>query len=122
MSGQKTKQRIENLKTNKKFMSFFRVSTAIVVLAGVLFLGIGIGNGKIIFGKDALYRQSLQQSDGKLSYDGIDELYTDLKDGYDGKLDTKKLEDGLKEGLVKAAGDPYTEYQSQEKIKSLMTS
>ena len=98
-------------------MSALKVSTTIIVLAGVLFLGIGIGNGRITIGPDGLYRKSIQQSGDKLSYDGIDELYTDLKDGYDGQLDTKKLEDGLKEGLVKAAGDPYTEYLTEEENK-----
>lgn len=97
-------------------MSYFRVSVAIILLAGVLFLGIGIGNGKINV-RDGAYRTSVQDGNGKLSYDGIDELYNDLKDGYDGQLDTKKLEDGLKEGLVKAAGDPYTEYLTEEENK-----
>lgn len=117
MSSQKPKQRIEKLKSDKKFMSVFRVSTAIVVLAGVLFLGIGIGNGKIILGADGQYRKSIQKENDRLSYDGLDELYADLKDSYDGQLDTKKLEDGLKEGLVKAAGDPYTEYLTEEENK-----
>jgi carboxyl-terminal processing protease len=97
--------------------SVMRTGVAILVLAGVLSLGIGIGNGKVAFGTDAKYRQSIQHQNGQLSFDGIDEIYNDLKNGYDGQLDTKKLEDGLKEGLVKAAGDPYTEYLSQEKNK-----
>ncbi len=90
---------------------------AIAALAGMLFLGIGIGKGAVAFGPDAQYRQSIQNKDGKLSYDGIDELYGDLKGSFDGQLDTQKLNDGLKEGLVKAAGDPYTEYLTQEENK-----
>lgn len=115
--SQKIKNSITQLKQNKRAKSVFRVSAAIIVLAGVLFLGIGIGNGKVAFGTDAKYRQSVQHQNGKLSFDGIDEIYGDLKDGYDGQLDTTKLEDGLKEGLVKAAGDPYTEYLNAEKSK-----
>jgi len=111
------KQKYKNLKKNKKFMSVFRVSAAIAVMAGVLFLGIGIGNGTITFGPDAAYRKSVQKESGRLSYNGLDELYGDLKDSFDGQLDTKKLEDGLKEGLVKAAGDPYTEYLTEDKNK-----
>lgn len=97
--------------------SVLRVGGAIIVLAGVLFLGIGIGNGKIAFGPDAQYRQSLQNEKGELSYNGVDEVYDTLKDGFDGQIDTAKLEDGLKEGLVKAAGDPYTEYLNEEENK-----
>jgi carboxyl-terminal processing protease len=116
LANQKNKTRIENLKKNKKFMSGFRVSVTILVLAGVLFLGIGIGNGTITAG-DGAYRRSVQKEGSKLSYDGIDQLYDELHNRFDGQLDTHKLEDGLKEGLVKAAGDPYTEYLSAEENK-----
>lgn len=53
----------------------------------------------------------------RLDYSGVEELYAQLKDSYDGKLDAKKLEDGLKEGLVKAAGDPFTEYLNESAAK-----
>jgi carboxyl-terminal processing protease len=113
----KVKQRLSELKKSKKFMSGFRVSAAILLLAGTLFVGIGIGNGTIEFGSDGTYRKSLQKEAGNLSYAGIDELYNDLKAGFDGQLDPQKLEDGLKEGLVKAAGDPHTEYLTHEENK-----
>jgi C-terminal processing protease CtpA/Prc len=35
----------------------------------------------------------------------------------DGKLDANKLLDGLKSGLAKATGDPYTEYFDKAKAK-----
>lgn len=117
MQSLKIKNRFEETNKNGKSASVFRVSTAIVVLAGVLILGIGIGNGKISFGADSKYRSSIQEKDGKLSYNGIDELYNSLKDGFDGQLNTQELEDGLKEGLVKASGDPYTEYLTAEESK-----
>lgn len=102
---------------SSKFKSFVRTGGAIALLAGVLFLGIGIGNGKITAGSDSQYRNSIQDKDGQLSYKGLDELYGGLRESFDGQLDTAKLEDGLKEGLVKAAGDPYTEYLSEEENK-----
>jgi len=106
------------LKDTSRPFNKVRAGAAIIVLAGVLLLGIGIGNGTVQFGSDGLYRKSLQDNgNGKLSYDGLDELYEDLKSGYDGQLDAAKLEDGLKEGLVEAAGDPYTEYLSAEESK-----
>lgn len=97
--------------------SVLRTGGAIILLTGVLFLGIGIGNGRVAFGGDAKYRSSIQQNNGELSYDGIEEIHNDLKESFDGQLDTAKLEDGLKEGLVKAAGDPYTEYLTAEESK-----
>ena len=47
----------------------------------------------------------------------IDEVYSTLKDKFDGKLDTEKLIDGMKKGLVEAAGDPYTTYLSPDDAK-----
>ncbi len=107
----------DQLKRTKLKQSFLRTGGAIILLAGVLFLGIGIGNGRVAFGGDAKYRSSLQQGSGELSYDGIEEIHDDLKESFDGQLDTTKLEDGLKEGLVKAAGDPYTEYMTEQESK-----
>lgn len=116
MLGQKTKTKSSETKSNDRTKSILRVCGAIILLGAVLFLGIGIGNGSIRF-VDAGYNKSIQKENGQLSYDGIDELYKNLRTSYDGQLDTAKLEEGLKEGLVKAAGDPYTEYLSPEKSK-----
>ncbi|MGI9027975.1 MAG: S41 family peptidase, partial [Candidatus Saccharimonadales bacterium] len=106
-----------NRRQNPRVKSIARTGTAIIVLAGVLFLGIGIGNGTVTFGPDAPFRDSIQRTNGELSLDGVEELHNDLKDSFDGQLDTAKLEDGIKEGLVKAAGDPYTEYLTKEESK-----
>lgn len=117
MNFRGVKSWVNERKKNKKFMSGFRVGALTLVLAGMLFLGIGIGNGTITVGPDGAFRKSIQRDAGQLNYDGVDELYNDLKNGFDGQLDTRKLEDGLKEGLVKAAGDPYTEYLTAEENK-----
>lgn len=53
----------------------------------------------------------------KLDYSGVEEVYSRLKDSFDGQLDQQKLQDGLKEGLVRAAGDPYTEFLNEEATK-----
>lgn len=54
------------------------------------------------------------QLKASLDYAGVEEIYADLKQSFDGNLDQTKLEDGLKEGLVEAAGDPFTEYLNAE--------
>ncbi len=54
----------------------------------------------------------------KLDYASIDEVYSSLKDNYDGTIDQTKAVDGLKAGLVKASGDPYTEYFNPTDSKS----
>lgn len=45
---------------------------------------------------------------------GLQEVYRTLKAEYDGDLDTAKLTDGAKKGLVEAAGDPYTAFMNKD--------
>lgn len=91
-----------------------------LVLVVIFGLGVLTGQGKISFGVDKSANQSVQkQSAGKFDYASIEDLYARLHQNYDGQLDNAKLEDGLKAGLVKAAGDPYTEYFNAEGSKEL---
>lgn len=50
----------------------------------------------------------------KLDYSSIDTIYKSLKDNFDGELNEADLLEGLKSGLAKATGDPYTEYLNPE--------
>lgn len=45
-----------------------------------------------------------------LDLSSLQALYQTMREKYDGQLDTVKLLDGAKHGLVNAAGDPYTVY------------
>ncbi|HVS79214.1 MAG TPA: S41 family peptidase [Candidatus Saccharimonadales bacterium] len=58
------------------------------------------------------------KSTSGLDYASVDNLYSVLKNDFDGTLNTQKLDDGLKTGLVNAAGDPYTEYFNPTDAKS----
>lgn len=46
--------------------------------------------------------------------DGLDQLYSALRTNYDGEISEEDALEGMKSGLVAAAGDPYTEYLSPE--------
>lgn len=57
--------------------------------------------------------------DGKVATDTLDtsilqQTYRNLKTQFDGKLDTKKLEDGAARGMVAAAGDQYTVFMDKK--------
>lgn len=92
------------------------INSAILIV--VFVAGVGLGSDRINLGPDGVFRKSVQKSNtGALDYTGVEEIYSKLKDGYDGQLDATKLEDGLKAGLVKAAGDPYTEYLNADETK-----
>jgi carboxyl-terminal processing protease len=92
---------------------------------GILFvftLGIGIGNGRLTLGRlsdlvsrDAVLRTS-ENTDlpADLDYDTVEKLYDELRESYDGDLSEAELLDGLKQGLVDATGDVYTEYMDAE--------
>jgi len=49
-----------------------------------------------------------------LDYSEVEKVYDALRLNYDGNLELSKIIDGLKAGLVKSAGDPYTTYFSKE--------
>jgi carboxyl-terminal processing protease len=93
-------------------------------IAGTLFFvliifgaGLAVGRGNLhLFGSKSIpVNTSLSN---QLDYSSVNQVYKILKNDFDGSLDQKKLVDGLKTGLVNAAGDPYTEYFSPKDAKA----
>ena len=94
----------------KKAKTILKSGLNVAILLVVFGVGIGVGQGKIVFGPDAVYRRTVGNSPEKIDTAGVQEVYKMLRQSFDGNLDAGKIEDGMKEGLVKAAGDPYTEF------------
>ncbi len=92
---------------------------SLAIFAGVVFLtGVGIGNGRIVLSTNQLYRKSVQKDAAKsLDFSSVEKVYSTLRGDFDGQLDDEKILDGLKSGLVNAAGDPYTEYLSKKEAQ-----
>ncbi len=91
----------------------------LVVIALLIFVsGLAIGSGKVnlSFSRNSLV-PSVNKSAGNAPDSGLDELYQKLNDNFDGDLNDETLLDGIKSGLVKASGDPFTEYLSQTETK-----
>lgn len=84
----------------------------IVFGAGV---AVGRGNLHLLGTKSIPVNTSLSN---QLDYSSVNQVYKILKSDFDGTLDQSKLIDGLKTGLVNAAGDPYTEYFSAADAKT----
>jgi carboxyl-terminal processing protease len=103
---------------NKKVV--LNVVILLIVFAG----GLYIGEHRTEWWQDIRYGSPSQNNKlpASLDYSGVEELYSKLKQRYDGELDQDKLVDGLKAGLVKAAGDPFTEYMNTEEAKSFRQS
>lgn len=77
--------------------------------------GLAIGRGDV----DIEGLSAVDSSTTRLDYSSVDDLYAILQQSFDGSLDKSQLLDGVKEGLVEAAGDPYTEYLSPKEAKEL---
>lgn len=58
---------------------------------------------------------------GQLDFSSLQSLYEELAQRYDGELDTSKLIDGAKSGLVEATGDEYSEYFTAEEAASFLS-
>ncbi len=103
-------------KQKKSIASYAKL---IVGTAAVFLLGWGIGSGRIALGSNAVFHRQVTSNKlpASLDYSSVEQLYDKLRDNFDGQLDAQKLQDGLKQGLVKASGDPYTEYLNSEESK-----
>ena len=97
-----------------------------LLLAGafglVFFGGLQIGSGawSLSFSRQAI--QANKDLPNRLDYSSVDKVYADLKRKFDGELDEPKLIDGLKKGMVEAAGDPYTVYMNEEEATAFSES
>jgi carboxyl-terminal processing protease len=84
-------------------------AAGIVLIGVVIFLfGLGVGKGNVLFGSSPSVANKNLPAD--LNYATVEQVYDLLKANFDGSLDQSKLIDGLKSGLAKATGDPYTQY------------
>lgn len=59
---------------------------------------------------------------GQLDFTSVQQVYDKLKNEFDGDLDSTKLIDGAKKGLVDAAGDPYSVYFTNDEAKQFQNS
>ena len=55
----------------------------------------------------------------KLDFNNLNDTYQLLKSKYDGTIDSGKVMDGARAGLVASTGDPYTVYLTAEQARSL---
>ncbi|HET7827671.1 MAG TPA: hypothetical protein VFK97_02280, partial [Candidatus Saccharimonadales bacterium] len=79
------------------------------ILTALLAVLVVFGAGWLA-GRGGLNRNGQSAGAGALNYSSVNQVYDLLKKDYDGNLDQTKLLDGIKAGLISAAGDPYTDY------------
>jgi carboxyl-terminal processing protease len=88
----------------------------LLMIIGLVFAaGVATGQGRLRLPFVSQPAASGLPSD--LDYSSVEQVYDTLREDFDGKLDSQKLLDGIKQGLVKASGDAYTEYMTAEEAK-----
>lgn len=103
-------------KKSLKKNSHLYKSAGLILLAGLLFAsGWAFGKGRISVGTLKTGKINVKSN---IDYTSVDELISQLKNNYDGQIDSTKILDGIKSGLAKASGDPYTEYFNPEESKT----
>ncbi len=108
-----------NTETKKK-LNLLHLFIGIWLAIGIFSLGFGVGNGRISFGPDSVFKKTEKENKSlptNLDYSSVEQIYDSLKRNYDGDLKNEDLLDGLKEGLAHATGDPYTEYMNSKEAK-----
>jgi carboxyl-terminal processing protease len=87
-------------------------------IAAVLVVSVVLFGSGVVTGRYSNKSIAVATAPGnKLNYASVDEVYGLLKTDFDGTLDKTKLIEGLKAGLVSAAGDPYTKYFNPDEAK-----
>lgn len=95
--------------------------TILIVGALVGVLGFGLGNqaDQIDFNK---YKTTNPELPEDLTYQSTEEVYDSLREKYAGELSREELINGMKKGMVNAAGDPFTEYLDAEAAENMQKS
>lgn len=94
------------------------LKVAILLPAALLLFAAGVAVGHGSWSINNLDPTSSNEAlPTKLNYSQVSQLYELLKQDFDGQLKEDALLDGLKDGLVKAAGDPYTDYLNPDEAK-----
>jgi carboxyl-terminal processing protease len=105
-------------KPRRKLVKLRRLVPALLAAVLIFGLGVGVGDGRIKFGRDAVFQKGLSKDlPADLDYKTVEQVYDSLKSNYDGQLKVEDLLNGLKEGLAKATGDPYTEFMTPKEAR-----
>jgi carboxyl-terminal processing protease len=87
-----------------------------LVLGAVAFTLIGFLGGQIA---PRVVPASWTVATNRLDFNDLNQIYTILQDKFDGDIDSSKVMDGAKAGVVSAAGDPYTVFLDAKSANAL---
>jgi carboxyl-terminal processing protease len=101
--------RLKDLKNKTNAKRSLTVVGVVVGVCAVFILGVMTGDGRLHIGPAGQYGNE-SGLPPTLNYASVNQLYTVLRENYNGKLTESQILDGIKHGIANAANDPYTEY------------
>lgn len=97
--------------------SIVQVAAIAAAFGFVFWLGLGIGSGSLYLPNSPTSENS--DLPKRLNYSEVDALYNTLRGSFDGKIDEAEIMEGIKRGMVSAAGDPYTAFFNEKEAAEL---
>ena len=105
--------------TPKKKISEVTLGTTVFSCLLTLIVGLAIGmNWNTIWQNFSPYLGFKSDTGDQLNLSSVQNLYTVLKDNYDGEINKDDLVSGAKKGMVEALGDDYTQYMSTKEANA----
>lgn len=93
------------------------LGNAIIIGAVLAVIGVAVGaNFNNIFGGFSKYFGGANTNE--INQSALDEVYDKLAQSYNGEVDSDKLLEGAKKGMVQALGDVYTEYMDKDEAEN----
>lgn len=108
-------------KPKEKRRRLLRGAISVFIGVGLFAAGWAYGGGKL----NVRQFNPVSSNSGlpeRLDLSSVDAMYKSLRDNFDGELDEAKLLEGIKAGLARATGDPYTEYFNPEDAEDFQSS
>ena len=112
--GNNSLKNVNYIVETKPKKSWKKIIINVVVAGFIFYVGFSFGSGRFEWRSFGSVNKNLP---AQLNYSSVNETYNVLRKNFDGQLDEKTLLDGIKKGLVEAAGDPYTEYFNEKQAQ-----
>lgn len=110
-SGRSSSKDMSAAKNSSKFFKFG--------LVALVFFALGYSSQSLTLPK--LLRGSSVKVDSSVNVN-VEEIYSKLREKFDGEIDASAVDAGIKRGLVSATGDPYTTFFTKEEYGDFKSS
>ena len=112
----------ESSKSERESKIQISVSTYLlsIFIAGIIFFAVGNRSRSVPVPSILKSDRASQNLGSSPDLSGINEIYSNLKNKYDGDLTDPDVNTGIKRGIVQATGDPYSSYFTKDEYQKLL--